>query len=104
MKDDDVVVRTVSKGDAAATKAAGKPKPATRAKGADAKVKTKVPSAVTKNTAKYGVPKPAVAVTKKRSKYDLKIETKPATKSSLRSAAPSFGEAGESPHAKAVSP
>jgi hypothetical protein len=78
---DDVVVRTVSKGAAAATKAAGKPKPANRAKDADAKVKTKVPAAVTKNTAKYGVPKPAGAETKKGSKYDLKIVTKPATKS-----------------------
>ena len=43
------IVVTVSKADAAATKAAGKPKPANPAKEFDAKAKPKVDAAVIKN-------------------------------------------------------
>ena len=76
----DLDVVTVSKADAAATKAAGKPKPANPAKEFDAKVKPKVDAVVIKDTAKSAVPKPAGAETKKDSKSDVKSETKPATK------------------------
>lgn len=71
---------TVSKADVAAAKAAGKPKPANPAKELDVKVRPKVDAAVTKNTAKSVVAKPAGAETKKDSKSDVKSRTKPATK------------------------
>ena len=70
---------TVSKADAAVTKAAGKPKLPNPAKEFDAKVKPKIDATEIKNTTKSAVPKPAGAETKKDSKSDVKTKTKPAT-------------------------
>jgi hypothetical protein len=76
----DEKVVTVSKGDAAARKAAEKEKPTNPTKDVDVKVKSKVDATVTKNTVKSAVPKPAGAETKKASKSEVKTEPKPATK------------------------
>jgi hypothetical protein len=71
---------TVSKADAAVTKAAEKPKLANPAKEVDAKVKPKIDATEIKNTTKSAVPKPAGADTNKDSQSDVKTKTKPATK------------------------
>ena len=72
--------KTVWKADTAATKAAGKTKPANPAQEVDAKVKTKIDAAVTRKTTKSAVPKPTGAEIKKDSTSDVKTRTKAATK------------------------